>query len=106
MKSTLKQFWTSQKWTSLLKTFSQIGELITNQKNKKIQEIQIQREQNKAFIAYEKISKTIESVVHEEHVQNCYKMLNIFWAKYQNKELDSKLHRELTLKIKSLNQSI
>lgn len=89
-----------------VRSIAYLWELLTNQKNKKLKEIQLQRDQNKAFIAYEKISKTIESVVHEEHVQNCYKMLNIFWAKYQNKELDSKLHRELTLKIKSLNQSI
>ncbi len=53
-----------------------LWELVTNQKNKKLQEVQLQRDQNKAFIAYEKISKTIESVIHEEQLKICIDMIN------------------------------
>lgn len=105
VKSILKKFWILPKWINLLKIFSQIGELITNQKNKKIQEIQLQRDQNKAFIAYEKISKTIESIIHEQQAENCYDMIDDFYFNHENSELFSKLTRELSLKLKSLNQS-
>jgi predicted regulator of amino acid metabolism with ACT domain len=104
VKSILKKFWTLPKWMSLSKIFSQIGELITNQKNKKIQEVQLQRDQNKAFIAYEKISKTIESVIHEEQLKICIDMINNC-CHVLNIALFLKLHRELDLKQKSLNQS-
>jgi len=104
VKSILKKFWILPKWMSLSKIFSQIGELITNQKNKKIQEIQIQRDQNKAFIAYEKISKTIESVIHEQQIEDCITMINNCCA-ILNIDLFLKLHREVELKQKSLNQS-
>jgi len=103
--STLKKFWISPKWMSLSKIFSQIGELITNQKNKKIQEVQLQRDQNKAFIAYEKISKTIESVIHEEQIGDCHKMIINYYVSHSNLELTSKLLRELNLKLKSLTES-
>ena len=105
MKSTLKQFWTSQKWTSLLKTFSQIGELITHQKNKKLKEIQLQRDQNKAFIAYEKISKTIESILHEEQIEMCNNMIVEFYQRTHHLDLMIKLLRELQIKTKSLNST-
>lgn len=104
-RSILKKFWTLPKWTNLLKIFSQIGELITNQKNKKIQEIQLQRDQNKAFIAYEKISKTIESIIHEEQIDSCYEMITIFSMRYGSFELTNKLHREIQIKSKSLTES-
>lgn len=103
--SILKKFWILPKWMSLLKIFSQIGELITNQKNKKIQEIQLQRDQNKVFIAYEKISKTIESVINETQVKYCEHMIEMFSIRHENLELMQKLERELTLKIKSLEKS-
>ena len=105
VKSILKKFWILPKWMSLSKIFSQIGELITNQKNKKIQEIQLQRDQNKAFIAYEKISKTIESVIHEQQIENCYWMIFQFYVKHVNFELHQKLLREIEIKTKSLNST-
>lgn len=105
VKSILKKFWILPKWMSLLKIFSQIGELITNQKNKKIQEVQIQRDQNKAFIAYEKISKTIESIIHEEQIDDCHKMVIGFYVKHGKIDLTEKLIRELSLKLRTLNES-
>jgi len=105
VKSILKKFWTLPKWTNLLKIFSQIGELITNQKNKKIQEVQLQRDQNKAFIAYEKISKTIESIIHEQQIEDCYWMTFQFYNKHGNFELHQKLIREIEIKLKSLNST-
>ena len=105
VKSILKKFWTLPKWMSLSKIFSQIGELITNQKNKKIQEVQIQRDQNKAFIAYEKISKTIESIIHEQQIEDCYWMTFQFYNNHKNFELHQKLIREIEIKLKSLNST-
>jgi hypothetical protein len=82
-----------------------LWELITNQKNKKIKEIQLQRDQNKAFIAYEKVSKTIESVIHEEHIEQCYWMASKFCIDFKNVELHKKLLREIEVKLKSLNST-
>jgi hypothetical protein len=89
----------------LTKIFSQIIELITNQKNKKLQEIQLQRNQNKAFIAYEKISKIIESAIHEINLENCQAMIIQFYDVHKNIELYNKLRRELSIKLKYLNNS-
>ena len=87
-----------------VRSIAYLWELLTNQKNKKLKEIQLQRDQNKAFIAYEKISKTIESVIHEQQIEDCFTMINNC-CNLLNIDLFLKLHRELELKQKSLNQS-
>ena len=88
-----------------IRSIAYLWELVTNQKNKKIQEVQIQRDQNKAFIAYEKISKTIESIIHEEQIENCYWMANKFCIDFKNVDLHKKLLREIEVKLKTLNST-
>ena len=66
---------------------------------------EFQRDQNKAFIAYEKISKTIDSVIHEQQIEDCYWMTFQFYNNHKNFELHQKLIREIEIKLKSLNST-
>ena len=88
-----------------VRSIAYLWELLTNQKNKKLKEIQLQRDQNKAFIAYEKISKTIESIIHEEQIGMCNNMIVEFYLRTYHLDLMLKLLRELQIKTKSLNNT-
>ena len=88
-----------------VRSIAYLWELLTNQKNKKLKEIQLQRDQNKAFIAYEKISKTIESILHEEQIEMCNNMIVEFYQRTHHLDLMIKLLRELQIKTKSLNST-
>lgn len=94
-----------------IRSIAYLWELVTNQKNKKIQEVQIQRDLHQAFIAYEKVSKTISTIITQEHEESCIAQILLFHKMFRHSDFTDKLFRELELKIKELeisqeNQSI